>query len=273
MMKRTFTFALVILVHLAASAQIRVKHTGDELPPKAKDKIAVMVSYMNSFYSRFLLQEELEVELLSFKDKKEGYRYMRGLYPDDLKYHENPSDKTIGGGIAGVYLPKYKRAVILGMEKGADAALYIIYHELSHHFTRMVFQKRIAPVWLNEGLAEYFEHLKVKGTKISGIEFPEFQKGKIRTLAMLGELDLVNFLNLSQNDFYRINSQDGQYYYGLSYAVVTVLMDTLGQEKMAALVKRIAARDTSSKISDLVADIYPQGIPGLENDLLKFVQR
>ena len=50
-------------------------------------------------------------------------------------------------------------------------------------------------------------------------------------------------------------------------------MDTLGQEKMAALVKRIAARDTSSKISDLVADIYPQGIPGLENDLLKFVQR
>ena len=55
---------------------------------------------------------------------------------------------------------------------------------------------------------------------------------------MLGELDLVNFLNLSQNDFYRINSQDGQYYYGLSYA-----------------------------------DIYPQGIPGLENDLLKFVQR
>ena len=90
---------------------------------------------------------------------------------------------------------------------------------------------------------------------------------------MLGELDLLNFLNLSQSEFYRINTQDGQYYYGLSYAVVAVLMDTLGKEKMVQLIKEIAARDTSSKISDLVADIYPQGIPGLENDLLKFVQR
>lgn len=270
-MKLRILAIFLLMASLPAGAQISIRYTGDPLPDRTKARIEVMMDYMGSFYRNFGGLGVNEIELMAFKEKKAGYRYMRGIYPDDEKYIENPSDKAIGGGLGGVYIPKFSRAVILGMEKGPDAALSMIYHEISHHFTRLIFEKRIAPVWLNEGLAEYFEHLKVKGDKITGGAFPDFQKGKIRTLAMLGELELQKFLDLPQPEFYKINRQDGQYYYGLSYAVVTVMMEKLGMSEMAVLVTRISKRNKSDRISDIVGQCYPGGTDGLEKDLMQFV--
>lgn len=271
MMKRIlFLVASALLAVTDACAQGHITYTGDPLPDKSREMIGQMVDHMFEFYNRIGIKEVFTVELKTFKDKGDGYRYMRGIYPDNPDYQVNVKDKTYGGRVGGVYMPSRKQAVILGMEKGVAEALPMIYHELSHHFTRTVFEKINPPIWLNEGLAEYFESLK-RTKKGYRAVFPEYIKGKVRTMHMLGELDLENFFNLSQSEFYKIHKEEGQYYYGLSHAVVATMMQNLGHQEIVSLVLKIKGRDTSQKISDFVEQLYPGGVKGLEEDLIVFV--
>lgn len=271
-MRKSIIFVLTVLLPLLAFAQGHIRYSGDPLPIKSVEAVEQMMDYMYEFYAGIGLRENFVVELRTFKEQKEGYKFMRQLYPDKPEYQVHPKDKTYGGSIGGIYIPKQKMSIILGMEHGADKALGLIYHELSHHYTRSVFAKRNPPIWLNEGLAEHFQSLKKTKNGFIPV-FPEYIKGKIRTMYMLGELDLVNFFDLSQTEFYKIHRQEGQYYYGLSHAVVATLMQNLPSEKFSYLVNCIVERDTSQKLSGFVENIYPGGIEALEKDLLDFVQR
>lgn len=262
------TIALGIINTMYAAGHI--KYSGDPLPDKSREMINQMVDYMFDFYNRIGINEVFTVELKTFKDKGEGYKYMRGVYPNNPDYQVNIKDKTYGGRISGVYIPTKKQAVILGMEKGVAEALPVIYHELSHHFTRTVFEKRNPPIWLNEGLAEYFESLKNTKKGFKAV-FPAYIKGKIKTMHMLGELDLENFFNLSQSEFYKIHKEEGQYYYGLSHAIVATMMQNMDAGEMKSLIVKIKNRDTSQKISGFVNELYPGGIEALEEDLISFV--
>ena len=271
MMRKLLLLAVITLYTVAAAAaQGHILYTGDPLPSKSKEMIGQMVEHMFDFYGKIGIKEIFTVELKTFKDKGEGYRYMREIYPDNPNYKVKVKSKTYGGTIGGVYIPDKKQAVILGMEKGVAEALPMIYHELSHHFTRMIFEKRNPPIWLNEGLSEYFQSLK-KTKKGYVAVFPAYIKGKVKTMHMLGELDLENFFNLSQSEFYKIHREEGQYYYGLSHAVVATLMQNVGAGKIKSLVLKIKSRDTSQKVSDFVDELYPGGIKGLEEDLIRFV--
>ena len=254
-------------------SQVKIKYTGDPLPSKAVGKIESMMGHMWDYYSSMGLKEAMEVELKVFKSKKEGYRYMRGLYPDDPNYIEQPHDKTMGGGLAAVYIPKKKLAVLLGIEHGTDEALTIIYHELSHHYTRMLFKgATYPPIWLNEGLAEHFECLKLKRNGVVS-EFPHANKGKVKTLIMLGDLNVEKFLNLTQKEFMEMQRNEGQTCYSLAHVTVTVLLENLSVEQRNTLISQLQKRPVNSKVSDIVASIYPGGLPALEKEILEFVSR
>ena len=273
-MKKLLLALLCCAVFPAISwSQVKIKYTGDPLPGKAIGKIESMMGYMWDYYSSMGLKEAMEVELKVFKSKKEGYRYMRSLYPDNPNYIEQPHDKTMGGGLAAVYIPKKKLAVLLGIEHGTDEALTIIYHELSHHYTRMLFQgSTYPPIWLNEGLAEHFECLKLKRNGVVS-EFPHANKGKVKTLIMLGDLNVEKFLNLSQKEFMEMHRNEGQTCYSLAHVTVTVLLENLSKAQINALVSTLQTRKPAAKVSPIVDTIYPGGLPALEKAILEFVSR
>lgn len=273
MMRKLILSILLFFIPMISHSHVRITYTGDPLPKKAVEKIEAMIGYMGGYYSALGLTGSMDVELKVFKTKKEGYRYMRSLYPGDQRYIEQPHDKTMGGGVGGVYIPARKMAVVLGMEHGTDAAISLIDHEMSHHFTRMLFANSMfAPVWLNEGLAEHFGALRVKKSGVVS-EFPHADRGKVKTMIMLGDLNLPKFLDFTQKEFSQMHRYEGQTCYSLAHVIVTVLMENLSTQQMGELVEVLKKRKRDDKVSSLVDSVYPGGLQSLEKGILEFVSK
>ena len=139
-----------------------------------------------------------------------------------------PEYKDIYFFASGAYSPKLQKAVILGRENGRERSLAIIYHELSHHFVSQILGKR-PPSWLNEGLSEYFEHCTIHKKAVRHT-FTEYEQGRVRTMYMLGEVNLPTFLNSSQGKFMKQQMTDEQYSYILSHALVTFWIESVPRE-------------------------------------------
>lgn len=250
---------------------VNVRYEGERLSARNLDKIDMMLDHMSDFYSGLDIKDTIDVTLKVFKTQEEGYAYMRSIYPNSTQYRKTASSSYFGSGVSGVYMPGTKIAAILGIEKGIDLGIVVIYHELSHHFTRLVFGRRNPPVWFNEGLAEYFEHLVHSKKKGWISEFPEFDRGKLRTMLMLDELDVRSLLDMSHKEFMNRHRHEGQNYYSLSYAVVSVLLSELSFDAFRDFVDEMVSRSTDVKISDILAAVFPGGFSAFESSLNKFI--
>ena len=255
-----------------SSTQLHIEYEGEELSDKNIAKIKSMSQYMTDFYSDLGLRENLDVRLVIFKTKTEGYEYMRTLYPDDETYKRSKSDEYFKTGYDGFYIPASKTAVILGLESGIDRGLSVIFHEISHHFTRMLFNRVTPPVWVTEGLAEHFENMRYVKKKGWISEVSDSDKGKLRTMCMIGELDVTDLLDLSHSEFRQKLRNEGDMFYAFSHAAVVVMMNQLDSETFLLLIDEMSKRNTDQKVSEIVSEIYPGGLEAYRRDLNQFIK-
>lgn len=253
-------------------AELNIQFEGEKLSAKNIEKIERMAEHMTDFYSSFGLKEKIDVSLMIFKKKDDGYEYMRSIYPDNKTYRRTNSDDYFKTGLAGVYMPSRKTAVILGLEQGMDRGLSVIFHEISHHFTRLMFGKKTPPIWLNEGLAEHFEYMRFSKKKGWTSDVSDFDKGKLRTMYMLGELTVEDLFDLTHRDFKLKLRNEGDMFYAFSHVAVVVLMDNLDKETFSKLIHRLINRKTDQKISSIVSDLYPGGLDGYKKAIYEFIQ-
>lgn len=266
------SMALCFLPDAHSRVLVNVNYEGEPLNGKNILKIEQMLGYMSDFYTSLNVHDTLDVTLIIFKTQEEGYEYMRKLYPKSSRYRKTASNSYFGSGVGGVYMPDRKTAVVLGIEKGVDRGLNVVYHELSHHFTHILFNKINPPIWFNEGLAEYFEHARYTKKKGWYVDFPDFAKGKLRTMHMLGEIDLKSLLDIDRKNFMGKQYNEGQNYYSFAFAAVTILYEKLPQDKFGAMVSRLVDRNTESSIAEIVNEVYEGGISAFERDFTSFIQ-
>ena len=278
-MKRIILTPLFALLAVAAvfaqdrsGAELNIQYEGEKLSAKNIAKIEQMADHMTDFYSNFGLRERIDVRLMIFKNKDDGYEYMRSIYPDSKTYRHTTSDDYFKTGIAGVYMPSRQTAVILGLEHGIERGLSVIFHEISHHFTRLMFGKRIPPIWLNEGLAEHFEYMKFSKKKGWTSSVSDFDKGKLKTMHMLGELTVEDLFDLSHMDFKKKLRNEGDMFYAFSHVAVVVLMENLDKETFSQLISRLINRKTDQKMSTIISELYPGGLDEYKKAIYKFIQ-
>ena len=156
------------------------------------------------------------------------------------------------------------KAVILGRENGRERSLAIIYHELSHHFVSQILGKR-PPSWLNEGLSEYFEHCTIHKKAVRHT-FTEYEQGRVRTMYMLGEVNLPTFLNSSQGKFMKQQMTDEQYSYILSHALVTFWIESVPREIFKKFISVLQNKNDPSTVSEQINLVYPGGFQQFEKD-------
>ena len=266
-------FALLAGTMLLAQdmAELNIQYEGDKLSEKNIAKIEQMAEHMTDFYSAFGLGERVDVKLMIFRKKDEGYAYMRSIYPDSKSYQRTTSDEYFKTGLAGVYMPSRQTAVVLGMEQGIERGLSVIFHEISHHFTRLMFGKRTPPVWLNEGLAEHFEYMKFSRKKGWTSDVSDFDKGKLRTMYMLGELTVEDLFDLTHKDFKQKLRNEGNMFYAFSHVAVVVLMENLDKETFSQLISRLISRKTDQKTSMIVSELYPGGLDEYKKAIYEFI--
>lgn len=237
---------------------LQIEYNGDPLSKEEREKVEKMFLHEAEFYSQFGLPDTLTVvHLYVFDKKKAAMLFLESLDVKGYNY------------AAGLYLPKRNKVIILGMERGRKETLPVIYHELSHHFVWKVLSGR-APIWFNEGLSEYFEKsiMTKKGIRHS---LTEYEQGRIRTMYMLGEIDLPAFVNSEQGEFMIDQISNEQYSYILAHGLVTFWIEKLPRDLLKKFVATLKDGDKSLKVSEQIDNIYPGGFSQFEKDFAEFV--
>lgn len=245
-------FSLFVFCDLLDAQTVQIKYGGDPLPEKDRRKIEEFVSHEINFYTQFGLPDTLSLQLYVFENKQDGLDYLKSI------------NVSMSKRVSGAYSPKLQKAVILGREAGRERSLAVIYHELSHHFVSQILGKR-PPSWLNEGLSEYFEHctLSKKGLRH---ELTDYERGRIRTMYMLGEVDLSTFMNNTHGKFMKQQMTDEQYSYILSHALVTFWIEQVPRETLKKLIASLQNKEDLSTVSEKIDSVYPGGFQQFEKD-------
>jgi len=111
-------------------------------------------------------------------------------------------------------------------------------HEYVHSVLDSNFDKSSLPPWLNEGLAEYFETLRVDGGNIIACEQ---QVEHLRLLRRSAMIPLREFFSISSADLKSMSFDRRRLYYAQAWAVVQLLMHQ----------KSISLTDPSSSVAKL----------------------
>lgn len=241
-----------------ADGRLIIDYGGDALTEKERMRIERMMDYQIEFYSMFGLEDSLRVRLTVFDERSEGMFYL-----DTIGVSKHHPLKNVNA----LYMHNRKEAVILGMDEDRKRMLPVIYHELSHYFTREITNIN-PPMWLMEGLSEYFENCEV-GKKDIKHTITSYEKGRIRTMYMLGEMDLRKFVDSDRSLFMKKQRTDEQYAYILSHLLVTFMIENVSRQVFVNLIDLLHDSTDKSKVSEKIARTYPGGFETFESDFEK----
>ena len=251
-----FLFLMFIPCCGATAQNLQIKYAGNPLPEKDKAWIERFLTSEIEFYARFGLKDTTNLKLTVFDKKQDAWDYLDSLGIPLSSLHT-----------AGLYIPRRKEAIILGREKWREQASKVIIHELTHHLSRQTIKR--LPGWLSEGLSEYFEHCEL-GKKGLRHTLGAYERGRMRTMYMLGEVDLKSFVDNTKGDFHKKLLTDEHYAYVLSHALVTFGLEAAGNEFMENFIALLNKRMKGIRYSQLMDIVYPGGFAQLERDFADF---
>lgn len=156
------------------------------------------------------------------------------------------------------------------MDKNRKKGLSVIYHELSHYLTREITGTN-PPMWLSEGLSEYFENCEV-GKKGIRHSMTAYEKGRIRSMYMLGEVNLRNFVDADRSMFMKKQRTDEQYAYILAHALTTFMLENVSRQLFSDFITLLQDKTDRAKVSEKIARVYPDGFEAFETDFEKFCE-
>lgn len=159
----------------------------------------------------------------------------------------------------GFYSVRNKEVVVFRKDKKSDRFLSVCYHELCHYFTHRYIKS--PPSWLNEGLATYFEAVKVSSKKISHQENENF-KARVKTLLELKNIDLNDFVEWKSQKFYDVSFSNESYGYAVSYCIMSYLLE-VHCDTAKQIIREIALKTSPQEAFDRY---YAGGFRQFEQD-------
>jgi tetratricopeptide (TPR) repeat protein len=192
-------------------------------------------------------------------------RFRVQLFSGQAGYHEFCED-LLGGRpehTAGVYIPLLKQLVIWNLPE-ADQMLHTVVHEGFHQYLDQV--APTAPVWFNEGMAEYFESSKlVDGQWKDGVVNGQH----VALLASARPIPLREFTRIARADFY---GEDVMRNYAQAWAFVHFLQHSgKGRtELLARFLKELSSGKLAGPAIELV--FSPAIVDAMENEFAAYVR-
>ncbi|HWN82110.1 MAG TPA: tetratricopeptide repeat protein [Candidatus Udaeobacter sp.] len=161
--------------------------------------------------------------------------------------------------VAGYYLPT-PLANYLAIDASAEAGPFrTVYHEFIHYFVHN--NLPYLPLWLNEGLAEYYSTIRLEGDQaVLGLPIDEYRR-------WLSQHDLLPLPELFQvgreSPAYHAGVLRGTFY-AESWALTHDLMSVPDKRRMQHLIRELRA-GTSSE--DALVRAFELELPALEHEL------
>lgn len=254
---RPYTFFLLfILACISVSAQhYSIKDKDKVLTKKELTSLDQVIAYQINFYNKVLPENPIKPQDVRLR-----------IYSNYAEYltFQNETTKSLNPKSMGFYSPKNKEAVVC-KDKIPDRFMKVCYHELSHFFVNTYFEN--TPIWINEGLAVYFEQTKT-GKRPKHIPSSRMIN-RVKTMIDLNDIDLFDFISWNRNKFYKKSFSHDSYGYALAYSIIYFLMKD-NEETVINLIRKISEGNDSYTSIDR---IYDGGFCKFEKDFFLFISK
>ncbi|MBV1880619.1 MAG: DUF4124 domain-containing protein [Pseudomonadales bacterium] len=194
-----------------------------------------------------------------------------GQYDEFEKYQLN---KNNGHSTSRSHYSRRRKEVVMLGTEFTRTTLSVLYHEASHAIMHMKY--RSTPNWLNEGLAECFELIQMKGEKIFmayKLAWVEKMKHKLRE----GSLQPVEYyLNISNKQWRAAPARVENSYYMIAWSLMSAMLSSQeGIDSLRAVFSNLNSSGWWKKdggLAALFADSYPGGLTKLDGDWRRWIE-
>lgn len=173
---------------------------------------------------------------------------------------------------SGFYTSKTKEAVTY-WRKNTTAMLALVLHETSHALTHNVISS--LPLWLDEGIAEYFESSLLGDDAL--IVIPPKEKDRVIKQRLLWNsvMDLPSFVKISDQDWHNYENLPDNPARGLAWSIVYYLMETnLGRVVLKKTLHYLNKSGDQPRACFQALDLYyPGGVRQLEKDWHEWIPK
>ncbi|HEX8369978.1 MAG TPA: tetratricopeptide repeat protein [Pyrinomonadaceae bacterium] len=188
-------------------------------------------------------------------------------------YKPVKADGQIDKTVAGYFLSTDDANFItLSMEGDTNQAYETIFHEYTHFWVANNIGKSNVPPWFNEGLAEYYQNLKIENDRkviLGGLQQ--------RNLTLLSQHKLIPFETFFNTDNYTLAQQgdDGAgLFYAQSWALMHYLMHGEGGARSRQMYKFLdLVMNGKTTAREAFAEAFQTDYATMERELKKYIEQ
>ena len=174
---------------------------------------------------------------------------------------------------------------ISGFFQSSDEASYIalpvsgetekssgtIFHEYFHFLIKNTFQTSALPVWLNEGLAEYYQTFRMKNDRKAS--FGEAQKGHLRLLREYRLIPLDTLAAVDYSSLSQMSASEKNLFYAQSWALVHFLMQKNGGSINTTIKKYLALMAENKSPENAFEQAFKTKYSAIETNLSAYISK
>lgn len=184
---------------------------------------------------------------------------------------DGAADRSVSGFFQSSDEANY---IALAAENGLKGSSGTLFHEYVHFLLKNNFQTSELPVWINEGLAEYYQTFRIKNSRRA--VFGAAQKNHLSVLRRYDPAPLKTLTTVDQRSLARMTTAEKNLFYAQSWALVHYLIRKIqkdGGSINSAIEKYLvltAAGETPEKAFETVFQTtYEQA----EKELEKYISK
>lgn len=240
---------------LITAQQHKITDIDNTLSKKELIALDQVIAYQIKFYNKVLSNDSIQAKDVKLR--------IFSNYAEYITYQKETS-KTLRPNSMGFYSSKNKEAVVC-KDKIPDRFLNVCYHELSHFFVNTYLG--VIPVWINEGLAVYFESTKA-GRNPKHIQ-NQRMINRVKTMIDINDIDLVNFISWDRDLFYKKSFSHESYGYALGYGIISFFI----KKDETAVINLIHQILNGENCYNAIDNLYEGGFENFKKDFFQYIKR
>ncbi|EKF74629.1 hypothetical protein A11A3_07413 [Alcanivorax hongdengensis A-11-3] len=249
--------------HSGRQAPLQIRFLAREfaLTPEQEQRVRDGIQRIHHFYRRQFgldLHGTTEVNIYLMADQAHFRQWMK---------------ERVGGSsnfYAGVFIPGRNELAVWPWSDNPDDIVETLLHEANHVVLNQLSPR--APVWLHEGLSQYFQTLKVYQDRAWVTALPDAKK---RIKAWIGNGKLITlrqYLSIDDRQWQRMAHQLDAIPYTVAWATTAFLMsEPSGRRTLKRMLQDLEKTDQRPTLQRLDA-LYPGGITQLEYHFFRWAQ-
>ncbi|NIP31151.1 MAG: DUF1570 domain-containing protein [Candidatus Dadabacteria bacterium] len=214
------------------------------------------VNFLYNYYKQiFEYEGEVLIRMRVIGDEKDFYNYQ-------IKNIKRVFSK------AGIFINKLDEGVING-SMSRKKVIRTLLHETSHAILSK--KTRNVPLWINEGLAEYFEMIKPYKNEIV-VDYQYSRYFDLRKWQSGGQLiPLGKYLRLNSYGWRELEVVHDQITRTMAWSIIHFLMSSeSGQKSLVKIIRKLKAHPDIQSVKIINKNV-PGGISRLEREWAKYI--